>query len=572
MIPATRTTASLIASARAQVGPAASAEGFTSVADLLFRRRTEYRDDPFIIFYGEGSDHPEILSYGSFADEVFRTVRLLIDRNISPGARVAIVAHNHPDTIIQYFACWMLGAVVVPVNTGEDDHRIGYILKDSSSVLAFVRSEYLARILPLRTGLPLLTDIVVAGNADFGRHPDVQGPAFSELLRRYPAEPPGLPAPDPEQDAFIVYTSGTTGNPKGVVLTHGNLLADAGAIAAWHELTPGQRMMCVLPIHHVNGTLVTVLTPLRYGGSVVLNQKFHPGSFFRRIAEHGVHIVSVVPTLLQFLLHDRTAAATARPPSLRHIICGAGPLTCELATAFEDRFGVPVIHGYGLSETTCYSSFLPIDLPAEEHRRWLTAYGFPSIGVPLPVNEMAIHDSEGQPLPPGQRGEIVIRGSNVMKGYFGNEEANASAFAHGWFRSGDEGFYMEENGRRFFFITGRIKELILRGGVNISPFEIDEILMNIAGVKAGLAVGFENDWYGEEIGAYVQRNTDSRVTEEDILRICREHFPYAKCPKVVIFGDDIPVTSTGKYQRKKLTPLFRAWKEVQFSERKRSEE
>jgi long-chain acyl-CoA synthetase len=235
---------------------------------------------------------------------------------------------------------------------------------------------------------------------------------------------------------------------------------------------------------------------------------------------------------------------------------------------FEDRFGIPIIHGYGLSETTCYSCFLPLDLSNDERRRWLGEFGLPSIGVPLPVNEMAILDLAGRELPEGERGEIAIRGRNVMKEYYGDEAANHAAFAGSWFHSGDEGFYKtDDKQRRFFFITGRIKELIIRGGTNFSPFEIDAVLMNMPGVKAGLAIGFENDWYGEEIGAYVQPMAGVEVTEEDVIAHCRRHFSYQKCPKVVVFGDDVPVTSTGKYQRNKLKPLFAEWKGVQFTER-----
>jgi long-chain acyl-CoA synthetase len=192
-------------------------------------------------------------------------------------------------------------------------------------------------------------------------------------------------------------------------------------------------------------------------------------------------------------------------------------------------------------------------------------HGFPSIGSPLPPNEMAIHDRDGNPLPEGERGEIVMRGVNVMRGYYRRPEANAETFAHGWFRSGDEGFFRKGPGEReYFFITGRIKELIIRGGVNLSPFEIDEVLNAIPGVARGLAVGFENSWYGEEVGAYVMLEPDAQLDEAAILRACREKLPFAKAPKVVLFGSDIPVTSTGKYQRGRLVPLFASYKDVQF--------
>jgi long-chain acyl-CoA synthetase len=234
---------------------------------------------------------------------------------------------------------------------------------------------------------------------------------------------------------------------------------------------------------------------------------------------------------------------------------------------FEQEYRIPIIHGYGLSETTCYSCFLPVDLTRTDRAKWLSERGFPSIGVPLPVNEMTIHDEKGNELGEGVRGEIVIRGHNVMKCYFQNVQANETTFANGWFRSGDEGFYTyDDENRRFFFITGRLKELIIRGGVNISPFEIDEILMNIPGVHSGIAVGFDNDWYGEEVGAYIRLKDGITLTEEAVLTHCRKHLPFTKCPKAVIFGNDIPVTSTGKYQRNRCKSLFQHLKGLQFKE------
>jgi acyl-CoA synthetase (AMP-forming)/AMP-acid ligase II len=536
---------------------------YDTIGALLDHRAAGTPDDPFLIFLPDGGERISF-SYADIHDLVLRTSAYLATAGIGRGDRVAVVAHNHSDTVIQYLACWVMGAVVVPVNVGEDDRRIRFILSDSGSRLAFVRREYLGRLMPLLGEMPEGIRIVSAGGGPGEAPPGVRDD-FNRILEGTPLSPGDRPAVAGGDDALIVYTSGTTGNPKGVLLTQYNLLVDAMAISSWHAMSPGERMMCVLPIHHVNGIVVTLVTPMYYGGSVVLHRKFHTHTFFTSIASERVGVVSVVPTLLQFLLHAFPDGDMSPPERLRHIICGAGPLTCELAKNFESRFGVPIVHGYGLSETTCYSCFLPLDLTPAEHRAWLTDHGFPSIGQPLPVNEMAIHDESGNPLPEGARGEIVIRGHNVMRRYFGSDELNDRTFAHGWFRSGDEGFFRRDrSGRPYFFITGRLKELIIRGGTNISPFEIDEVLMNIPGVKAGLAVGFDNEWYGEEVGAYVQRVAGSGVTEEEIIGECGKALPYHKCPKVVLFGDDIPVTSTGKYQRSKLRPLFGKWKSVQF--------
>lgn len=540
---------------------------FASLADLLDQRSLGSPDDECLVFYDEQGER-RAWSYAGFTADVRRIAHWLGTQGVGRGDRIATVSHNHAETVLQYFAAWLIGAIVVPINVGEDDERIGYILADSEAKLAFVRAPYLERIIALQARstehLPALETLVVCGGTSAGR-PDFAGILAAE-------EPAEDFDPLVDDEALIVYTSGTTGNPKGVVLSQYNLLVDAGNIVAWHGVGPGDRMMCVLPIHHVNGTIVTLVTPLLAGGTAVLNHRFHATEFFARLAAENIAVVSVVPTLLAFLLQaaeegDIPTAQTGLEglEGFRHIICGAGPLTVELAQRFENTFGLRIVHGYGLSETTCYSCFLPVDLDGGEHRAWIGDHGFPSIGCAIPANEMDIFGPDNEPVPEGDRGEIVIRGHNVMVGYYRNDEANRQAFAGGWFHSGDEGFWRADaRGRRYFFITGRLKELIIRGGVNVSPLEIDEVLMNLPGVKAGVSVGFANDVYGEEIGAYVVMDEGGVEDGDAILAACRKVLPHHKCPKVVVFGTEVPVTSTGKYRRGEVKPLFSHWQGVQF--------
>lgn len=491
----------------------------------------------FLIYLDDDGSRHE-LTYAEFVENVRACAAALLESGLQPGDRIATMATNHWHTVVYYFAAWYAGLTVVPVNLGEDDDRLRYILTHGQVKWAYTATDAQPRLARIAPDLPHSTRLL-ASNAPFH-----------------------APSVSLESDALIVYTSGTTGHPKAVLLSQANLLEDARAIADWQRIDADTRMMCVLPIHHVNGTVVTLVTPFYAGASVVLMRKFHASSFFETVAAEQVHVVSVVPTLLQFL--NQLAEPPASTP-LKRVICGAGPLTVTVARNFEANFGIRIIHGYGLSETTCYSCYLPLDLSDAEHAYWMSDLGYPSIGVALPVNEMAIHDAGGHPLPDGERGEIVIRGQNVMKEYFGNAEANEKAFTFGWFRSGDEGFAMTDHiGRRFFFITGRIKELIIRGGVNLAPLEIDEVLAKAPGVKSGISVGFENDWYGEEVGAFVVMHDGAEHDSEAIIQHCRAHLPFAKCPKVVVFGEQIPVTSTGKYQRMQVAHLFRQWKDVQF--------
>ncbi len=563
MLDLSAETLDLIARARTIDGrsPDEPLVPYRSIRDLLEQQTDRLEVKPFLVYYGEGAQRME-LSYREFYEECCRTAMYLSAAGVRRGDRIATMSYNHSDVVVQYFAAWAMGASIVPMNPGEDDRHLAFILNDSGAGVILVRDEYLERTRSIVAGLPDRRKIILVGAKTTQEFPHLG----TEVLR-HPSSLRTIPSPSLTDEALVIYTSGTTGNPKGVILDHYNLLVDASAIAEWHQVSESETMMCVLPLHHVNGIVVTLVTPLYGGSTIVLNQKFHPDRFFERISAERVAITSVVPTMLQYLLHARLDMAAYKMVNFRHVICGAGPLTVELASRFEQTFKIPIVHGYGLSETTCYSCFLPIDQETPEHRAWLTKHGFPSIGLPLPSNEMTILDPEGNALNEGERGEIVIRGHNVMRRYLNNPETNAETFRHGWFHSGDEGFFLyDDEERKFFFITGRIKEIIIRGGVNISPFEIDEVLMHIPGVSAGIAVGFENDWYGEEVGALVSLKPDAEVSEDRILAFCRKHLPFAKTPKVVVFAEEVPVTSTGKYQRTRCKERFASWKSVQFKE------
>ncbi len=551
--------------------------GYRNFADLLDSRAKETPDKVFLIHYDAEGNREEI-TYAELNARVNQVANFLASElGIKRGQRVATIGYNHSDTVTIYFACWKLGAVIAPQNVAEDNERIRFILKNSEAVVCFVRPEYLERAEEIIHGEEPLDNVhqIIQVGGDPGKH-------YRHLLAECASLPRDFVAPEAvtlEDEALLVYTSGTTGAPKGVVLTQYNMLADAHGIAAWHRITEHERMMCVLPIHHVNGIIVTLITPLYVGASVVLNRAYSSHHFWERIARDKVQIVSVVPTLLQFGLEYADKAESEGNSiwgegitsealgHFRHLICGAGTLAVSLATRFEQRFRFPIIHGYGLSETTCYSCFLPLDLGRDAHTHWLQDFGYPSIGVPIDTNEMAIFDplGAGQQLGAGERGEICIRGHNVMKYYYQRPDSNAETFKFGWFRSGDEGFYeVDDRGRSFFFISGRIKELINRGGVKFSPFDIEEVLLEIPQVSVALAVAFENDYYGEEVGAYIVVNEGASLTEEEVIAHCRQRMTFEKSPKVVIFGTEVPVTTTGKYQRLRLRHRFTAWKHTQF--------
>jgi acyl-CoA synthetase (AMP-forming)/AMP-acid ligase II len=550
---------------------------FTSPATLAQTLKNRAQTDgaaPFLTYLADDGRERRY-SYADFYEQVRCLAAMFqLRANIARGDRIATAMHNHDQTILAYFAAWHLGATVVPLNMGEDDKRLAYILRHANVRALVALPEHAERMRPLWKDAKL-DHFFLAGPESAAKPWEYSIDAHLMTSDAGFADSPADLSPDDE--ALIVYTSGTTGVPKGVVLTQYNLLADAHAIAAWHGFDAGTKMMCVLPVHHVNGLEVTHVTPLFCGASVTLMRKFSASHFFETVRAHGIHVVSMVPTLLQFLLEAHPDGADTG--ALRYVICGAGPLTVDLAQRFEERFKIPIVHGYGLSETTCYSCFVPLveghANPGSKHveswdahRRWMRDFGYPSIGAAIETNAMAIHNDAGECVKDGEKGEIVVRGHNVMPGYYDNLKANEGAFSHGWFRSGDEGFYKTaSDGTPYFFICGRFKELIIRGGVKISPLEIDEVINSVPGVKAGMAVGFECTTYGEEVGAYVvpdPATAGGAPDTERILAACRAKLPFWMSPKVVVFGDTFPVTSTGKYQRNQLRALFAAHKDTQF--------
>lgn len=512
---------------------------------LVNRTFLTYCDDDLAIRY--------TYSFAEFGTVVQLVAAFLHDQvGLGRGDRLATILFNHDATVVLYFAAWILGVTILPINVEESTDKKRYILEHSEASVVCCWHSLLKEVKDLQHELPALRHVIALNNDGI-----VEGPkhrAKVEIVASVSSLSTASYMPSLDDEALIVYTSGTTGTPKGVVLTVENLLLDADAITDWHQFGAGDRLMCVLPIHHVNGTVVTLITPFYCKGSIVLSRKFKSATFWRRLHEERVTCVSVVPTLLEFLLDANEGVTAYELDHFDGFICGAGPLLKDTAIRFEDRFGFPIRHGYGLSETTCYSCFLPNDLSRDEHRHWITDYEFPSIGVPMRHNEMAILDGDGHQLPEMTRGEICIRGGTVCAGYFKRDDANEAAFQWGWFRSGDEGFYVRDKlGRPFFFISGRLKELIIRGGVNIAPLEIDEVLRSHPLVRFALTVPFEHRYYGEEIAAYVvPRDGVSPPTEAELLAHCRQRLPFSKCPKVIFFGQEVPCTSTGKPKRLEL--------------------
>ena len=295
----------------------------------------------------------------------------------------------------------------------------------------------------------------------------------------------------PDDDAIIIYTSGTTGKPKGCLLTHGNLIANARQIAEWMGFGESDRLLTIMPLFHMNAVSVTTMTALYAGGSTVVSPKFSASRFWQIVSDFGITSFGSVATMLSMLLQKYPGGVPEglKTEQLRFAMCGSAPVPAEVMRKFEATFNCLVIEGYGLSESTCRSTFNP---PSTERRPG-------SCGKPI-GNEMAIFDEDDRPVPDGELGEIVLRGENICKAYFKNDEATAKAFRGGWFHTGDIG-YRDADG--FFYIADRKSDMIIRGGENIYPREIDELLYTHPAVSAAAVIGVPDELYGEEVAAFV---------------------------------------------------------------------
>ncbi len=513
-----------------------------TIRELIETQAMKYKERIYFI----SPDTEEEITYEELDLRINRTANLLLSSGVKKGDKVGILLPNIPEFLYIYFAAMKIGAVAGPINILLKGTEISYIVNNSEATALFFDEEFLPIIKEIQADLPLVNNFFVIGE---------QSGTFLSFTEEVSKQTDQLQPIDlvPDDEAMIIYTSGTTGHPKGVLLTHRNLVADARNIATWHRFKPEDRAMCILPLFHVNGEVVTVITPLYYGGSVVMPKRFSASRFWPTISKYHVNWFSAVPTNLTILLNTEYDTTQYDLSSLRFVICGAAPLPVEVQRNFERTFGIYIIEGYGLSETTCYSSFNRHPPKGEEAFGVGNEYRrLGSIGLPV-GNEMRIVDNDGKELPAGERGEIVIRGENVMKGYFKRPEANEEAFQNGWFHTGDVG-YRDEDG--YFFITDRKKDMIIRGGENIYPREIDEVLYQHPKVRDAATVGIPDEKYGEEVRSFIVLHNGEHASAEEFIDYCHQRLATFKCPREIVFVSEIPKGPSGKLLRRKLIEMY----------------
>lgn len=443
---------------------------------------------------------------------------------IEPGDRVAVILPNVPAFPVVYWGILLAGGIVVPMNPLLKAGEIDFFFTNSGARIAFVWPDFVDEA--TKGAVNSGTRIVETGP---------MGPADFEG-----GEPIAEPTPREDDDtAIILYTSGTTGRPKGAELTHRNIHLNATRSA--HDIqsmTADDIVMGCLPLFHVFGLVVGLNAATVAGASLALIPRFDPQAAIEVIEKERVTIMQGVPTMYAAIL-NHPASDGMDASSLRTCASGGSAMPLEVMRSFEDKLGCVILEGYGLSETSPVASF---NMPDRERKPG-------TIGVAIPGCEMRCVDLEGNEVPVGQVGEIAIRGDNVMKGYWNNPEATAEAIPDGWFRTGDLAT-MDQEG--YFTIVDRKKDMILRGGMNVYPREVEEVIYTHPDVLEVAVVGIPDDLLGEQVGAAVALREGASATPEDIIAFAKERIAAYKYPRTVWFVDALPKGPTGKILRREV--------------------
>jgi long-chain acyl-CoA synthetase len=505
-----------------------------TLPDLLRSRAGETPDMPLVQFAGRR------LNLGDFDARTDAVAGGLAELGVGPGDVVSVFLSNRLEFLEAWWGILKAGAVFGPVNPAYTSSEAGYVLGHSGAVAVVTDASGAEVIGAVRGELPALRELISV-------EPGVAGATTLDELAARTSGTPDVER-QPDDLASILYTSGTTGKPKGAMLSHRNLLINATQGAELVPLSPGDRVGMLLPLFHANAQVVTFLMPMLIGCQVMMWERFSASEFWPTVEAFAPTTLSAVPTILAAVLN--APGAPTRETSLRYVICGAAPLSVELLTAFSSRFGIRILEGYGLTETGCIASLNPY-------------YGdrkAGSIGLPIRGQQMEIVGEDGQRTEDDAYGEIVIKGPNVMLGYLHNPEATAESIRDGWLHTGDIG-YVDSDG--YFFIVDRTKDMIIRGGENIYPREIEEVLYAFPGVLECAVIGVPHAVRGEEVLAVVVAADGVVLDLEAMAAFAAERIARYKLPREIVLRDALPKTPTGKLSKAPLREEFGSARDVQ---------
>lgn len=496
---------------------------YYSFKELLKSQSKDRGNNTFII---EPNTKKEI-TFLEFNDEVERISDFLNKLNINNQDKVALFMENGIEYAESFFGATYDNKIAVPVNLSYKENELKYLLDDADIRFLITTKSIYER-----------TQNILKNTFSF----TTREIGIRDLLVLEREEYRGEKVENQEL-ALILYTSGTTGNPKGVMLTQQNLLSEAEHIIEAHKLTDKDTVLCSLPLFHINGLVVTLITPLTTGMRLIMPPKFSASNFWKNIDKYKVTWISAVPTIYSILL-SKEFDKTLDYSSLRFARSASAPLPIAVLKEFESRYNIPIIETFGISEGGSQIASNP--LPPQKTKVGSVGLGF--------GNEIKIINDNSEFLPAREEGEIIVRGDNIAQGYLNKEKETKSSFLDGWFHTGDLG-YLDEEG--YLFISGRKKELINRAGEKFSPREIDEVLYQIPQIELAAAVGVPDPMYNEEVVAYVKLRDNENLTEDYIIKYCKDRLANFKVPKRVFFTDDFPKGPSGKIQRLKFIERYK---------------
>lgn len=492
----------------------------------------ENKDREFLYFEGKS------YSFAQVHELSLRLAALLAYEGVARGERVAVYLYNSPEFVVSLLALNYLGAVVVPVNPLLKKDEISHIVHDASAFALLTDRQLLDHVAPETLSslrFHLVFDVEAASHAGPGR---LNVKTLDDLDAALPIPAPALSSPD--DAALIVYTSGTTGKPKGAVLSFANVAYTVATYPSRFHLLQTDRLLGILPLCHLYGLLVVLAGALRVCASITLMRQFDADRAAQLLQERRITVLSAVPTMHQFILLSISKLGISLP-HLRLITTGGAAISLELLKQVEETFAVPVLEGYALTETSVIATLNPSDCRKPG-----------SVGPGFDGLTIAIQDESGASLLPGQGnvGEVCIAGPCVMSGYWQNPEATAAAIVDGFLRTGDLG-YLDEDG--YLYIVGRSKELIVRGGMNIYPREIENVISQLPQVAEVAVFGIPDRYMGERVKACIVIKPGLSLTVEEVQGHCAEHLADYKMPRSVEFVETLPRNSTGKVLKRLLS-------------------
>ena len=499
-----------------------------AMGQIILKQAELAPDTHALIFEGES------LTFGVLADQILRTATALRKAGVSRGDRVGFIGHNHPSFLQILYACSCIGAIFVPLNFRLTSPEVRFIANDAGVKIMFADAACRPLIDAERDELNCADFIATEGSeADWQDLDAFVGDAapleFCEHLNA-------------DDVALIMYTSGTTGLPKGAMLTHGNIFWNSINVCFGEGNVADTTLTCA-PLFHIGGLNVTTLLSLAKGVEVVLLRSFDAGAVLSLIEKHQVTTMFGAPTMFLMMVQHENFA-TADLSSIEVLTCGGAPVPVPLIKTYGDR-GINFTQGYGLTETAPYASLLASDLA-------MVKVG--SAGKAPMFTEVRIVDEENNPVAAGVHGEVCIKGPNVMKGYWNREDATAEAIdAEGWFHSGDIGYLDDED---FLFLCDRVKDMVISGGENVYPAEVESILYGHPAVQEVAVIGLPDDKWGEAIAAIVALNEGAELTLEELRDFAGESLARYKLPSQLHFIDMLPRNPAGKVQKFKLKEQF----------------